>query len=403
MPALQTHWQEDVAHQSALPERVLDWPTALGLLQTNNLKLRSARIDITNSLELTRQVFKDLIPTLDLRAGAGNSIANLPVSSLNDVTFNIDSIFNIPGVVNFNARLFAGRLEVLRATTACRLVEREQTINLYKLFLQARENDELAAELKSERLLADGVRRADELSGELMLKEIKTRELLLAKDRDDFQGSLGDLLMNRQFHWVLTTSNLPAFDYETHPLRLNDTNRVAQLQTRLVALELVGAWAQIKGIKLQYWPELTIFVTGPSVFQVANGHGQFWSSSDIFAEADFFWTIDTRGYVGLQLRQTRRQQELQAAQLRQDSQALIDRLLSAQRMAGSLGKQIEQLDQLISLLGQFPQDVDFNSIVQAAESNRSLREQRLKLRRDLAELNTLFWFVDEQRWPALSL
>lgn len=403
MPPLHARWQADVAHQSALPERSLDWPAALALLHANNSKLRGARNDITNSFELARQVFKDLIPTIDLRAGAAKSLSDLPATSLSDVTFNIDSIFNVPGVVNFNSRLFAGRLEVLRAKTAYRLAEREQTIDLYKLFLEAHENDEAAAELKAERKLAEGVLRADQLSGQLMLKDIKTRELLLVKDREDFQGRIGDILMNRDFRWILTTNGLPAFDYNINPLHLNDTNHVAQLQTRLVAIELVGAWAQIQGIKLQYWPELTIFVTGPSVFQISNGHAQFWSASDIVAEADFFWTIDTRGYVGLQLRQTRREQELQAAQLRQDSQKLIDQLIAAQRTESSVHEQIKQLDQLIPLMQQFPQNVDLNSIVQAAESNRSLREQRTKLRRELAELDTLFWFVDDPRWPATAL
>lgn len=401
MPELHARWQADVAHQSALPERTLDWPAARALLLSNNLKLRSARAAITNSQDLARQVYKDLIPTVNLRSGVSQSLKNLPATSINDVTFNIDSFFNVPGVVNFNSRLFAGRLQLLRAKTACQLAEREQTIELYKLFLEARENDEQAAELKSERLFANAVQRADELAGQLMLKEIKTQQLLLTKSREEFQSRLGDLLMDRQYRWILITNGLPEFNYETKPLPLKDTNRVAQLQTRLVALEFVAAWAQIKGIKLQYWPELTIFVTGPSVYQIENGQSQFWSAANIVSEADFFWSIDTRGYVGLQLRQTRREQELQAAQLQQDSRALIDRLLAAQRLAGSLLEQIKQLDQLISLIAVIPQDSDFNSILQAADSNRSLREQRSKLRHELAELNTLFWFVDEQKWSPL--
>ncbi len=170
---------------------------------------------------------------------------------------------------------------------------------------------------------------------------------------------------------------------------------------RLVALELVRAWAQIHGIKLQYWPELTIFVSGPSAFQSVNGETHFWSSSDVVATADFFWTLDTRGYVSLQLRQTRREQELEFAQLRMDSDELIQRLLAAQRLGGSLRTQIEQLDRLISALNNVPQDLDLNSLIQAMESNRSLRFQRFKLRRDLAELDTLFWFVDEQQWGGI--
>ncbi|HZQ45836.1 MAG TPA: hypothetical protein VFC07_02395, partial [Verrucomicrobiae bacterium] len=51
MPVLHARWQADVARQAALPERTLNWPQALALLRSNNLKLRSARVDITNSQE----------------------------------------------------------------------------------------------------------------------------------------------------------------------------------------------------------------------------------------------------------------------------------------------------------------------------------------------------------------
>ncbi len=402
LPGLESAWQAAVARQADLPRRVLDWPEAVALLETNNLKLRSARYGITNAQELAGQVFRDLIPNVDLRAGASKSITSIPGLSFDDVTFNIDSFFNVPGVVNFNARLFAGRLEVLRARAAYQLARREQSIELYKAFLESQEDDEIAGELKSERVLADAVRRADEFSGELMLKDIETRELSLDKSRESLQSTLGQLFAEAQFRWVLNTNGLPDFRYADQPLPLADTNRVARLQINLAALELVRAWAQIKGIKLQYWPELAIFVTGPSVFQVANGQNSFWSASQVIASANFFWTLDTRGYVRLQLRQTRREQELELAQLRQDSLDLVNRLLTAQRLAISLRRQLGELDRLIGMLDQVPQDMDIDSMLQAADSGRALRLQRYKLRHDLAEVNTLFWFVDETKWVAAN-
>ena len=82
--------------------------------RANNLKLRTARVGISNSVELARQVYKDLIPTVDLRSGYGQSLKNLPASTLNDDTFNIDSFFQHPRrAVNFNARLFAGRSSIV--------------------------------------------------------------------------------------------------------------------------------------------------------------------------------------------------------------------------------------------------------------------------------------------------
>lgn len=400
LPALHAHWQADVARQFALPERTLDWSQALALMQANNLKLRAARVDITNSQELATQAYRDLIPTINLRSGVTRSIAGFPSTAFDDVTFNVDSFFNVPGFVNFSTRVFAGRLTLLRSRTAYKLTEREQTIELYKIFLQAQDNAEQADELKSDLLLADAIGKADAFSGQVMLKEIRSRQLSLEKSRENFQAQVSTILADQQYHWSLVTNGLPQFDYEDHPLALNDTNSVAQLQTRLVALEFVAAWAQIHGIKLQYWPELAIFVGGPSVYQRVNGQNQFWSSADVTASANFFWSIDTRGYISQQLRQTRREQDLQAAQLQLDSRALIAQLIAAQRLAGSLRDQFTQLDKFLDLLGTVPQDADLSSIIRNADLNRTLRYQRFKLRQDLAEVNTLFWFVDERKWDS---
>ncbi|MDB6122155.1 MAG: hypothetical protein JWQ71_1148 [Pedosphaera sp.] len=402
LPQLRAQWQADVARQSSLPGRSLDWPQALALLKANNLKLRSARTDITNTAELATQPYRDLIPTINLRSGATRTVANVPTTTFDDVTFNIDSFFNVPGVVNFNSRIFGGRLAVLRSKAAYQLAEREQTIELYKAFIQAQEQSQYVSELKSQQALADAVQKADPLAAQVLLKDLNSQQLSLEKSADILQSRVGELVGDLKYRWVLTTNGLPNLAYDQNPLPLADTNRVARLQMRLVALELVRAWAQIHGIKLQYWPELTIFVSGPSVFQRIGGKSQFWSSKDIQASADFFWTLDTRGYISQQLRQTRREQELQIAQLHMDSEALIDKLLAAQKLSGSLRAQAEQLDELISVLDKVPKTFDFNSILQTAETSRSLRRQRFELRRNLAELDTLFWFVDEQKWASLN-
>src|SRR5947207_11322753 len=71
---LRGQWTTNLLHQARLPEQTLDWPAATALLRAQNLKLRSARFEITNSQESVRQVFKDLLPTLDLRANVSRSL-----------------------------------------------------------------------------------------------------------------------------------------------------------------------------------------------------------------------------------------------------------------------------------------------------------------------------------------
>jgi hypothetical protein len=317
---------------------------------------------MTNAVENVRQVFKDLLPTLNFRSGVSESIRELSTIGLDDVTFSIDSFFNIPGVVNMSTRLFGARLALLRAQTVYELAVREQTLELYKTFLDAQEHRELAAQLETEKAFAQAVQRADAISGDALMRDINGRVLAHEKEGEGLQAKVSDLLGGREWRWNLITNGMPGFSYDSAPLPLGDTNRVAQLQMRLVAIEIAGAWAREVGIKLQYWPEVNVFVTGPALYQRVNGVTRSWRPDEIVLRGDFFWRIDTRGYVSRQLKQARREQILQLNQIQQDSLALVDKLLS-----------------LLDLY-------------------RNLREQDRKLRREIAELNALMWFVDEQKW-----
>jgi hypothetical protein len=403
IPEIRSQWASNLTQQISLPEQTLDWAEAVSLLRTRNLKLLAGRMEITNSQESLRQVFKDLIPTLDLRANVNRSLRSLATTSFDDVTLSADSFFNVPGIVNMNARLFSARLTLLRARMVYRLAEREQLIELYKSFLSFQEQRELETQFMAEERLAATIEKADSLAGQVLLEELKTRRLGLEKQRETVQASVGDLLGERGRRWKLLTNGWPVLSYTGEPLPLEDTNRVAQLQMKLVAIELVAAWAQVRGIKLQYWPELTIFVTGPPLYQRASGVQHFWSVGEIRASADFFWRLDTRGYVARQLRQARRDQTLQRARLRQETLSLMDKLLAAQKLTVYLQEQLGQLQQFIPILENGAPPQDYAGILKAVEVTRSLRDQERKLRRDLAELNTLFWFVDEEAWEKAGM
>lgn len=398
VPELQRHWQTSALHQASLPERVLNWNDAVDYLLINNLKLRRARVEITNAHENYRQVFKDLLPQIQVRSGISQTIGELSATTWDDVIFDIYGFFNVPGLVGLNTRHFAARLAVIRAHTLYELAKREQIIELYKLMLAYGEHQDALAALVAEQQFADAVRTVDEISGQVLLREGEQRDLALVRDAEALQQRAGELLGDRTWRWVLVTNGAPAFAYASEPLPIADTNRVAQLQLRLVAIELVAAWARVTGIKLQYWPEMRLFVTSPPIYRRRGGVETFFDAEDIRLTADVFWRLDLRGQISKQLRQTRRDQELQVARIRQEALALIDRILAAQKLVDDLRAEISQLNQLIPIVEGIAPPADFAGIVKAAETRRSLRDQERRLRRELAELNTLFWFVDEQKW-----
>ena len=398
IPELRTQWQTSAVHQASLPERVLDWNAALVFLRDHNLALRRARIEITNAHENYRQIFKDLLPQINLRSGISQSIGEISGTTWDDVIFDVYGFLNVPGFVSLNTRHFAARLTVIRAYTLYELVQRERTIELYRLMLTFAEHQDALAALEIEQRFAAAVRSADDVIGQVLLRDAEQRNLSLMRERDALQARAGDLFGDRRWHWTLSTNGVPAFAYDVEPLPVADTNRIAQVQLRLVAIELVAAWARVTGIKLQYWPEARLVFSAPPLYRRRAGDETFFDAEDIRLTADVFWRLDTRGQVSKQLRQTRRDQELQIARIRQESLALIDRILTAQRLLEDLRTEIAELNQLIPIVEGIAPQADFTSIVSAAETRRSLRDQERRLRREVAELNTLFWFVDEQKW-----
>ena len=396
---LRYEWQTNVIYQADLPERVVDWPTAVALMRENNLQLKQARLELKTAEESVRQVFKDLIPTLNLRSGISKQLTSLNQVTADDITFSADSFFSIPGVVNFSARLYAARLSYLRALTAYRLAEREQIIDLYRLFYGAEELRENNTRFSIQRSTANAMEQVDPFNGRLMLTEVRSRELVNAREGETLQDRAATLLGSRDYHWIFSTNGVPELRYHEEPLPLTDTNRVAQLQLKLLAIELEAARATLQGLKLRYWPELNIFITGPPIYQRYAGQELWWDADALRMNADLFWSIDTRGQIRRLIRQTARQQALQLERYREETLALMNRLLFTQQLIDSIEEQLTRVTVQMDVLLSVPPPRDFLALQQYAENYRTLNQEQFRLKRELSELNALFWFVDEAAWP----
>lgn len=399
MDQLRVDWQTNLVRQANLPEQKIDWPTARRMMLEKNLKLRQARTDVTNAIENYRQIYRELLPTLNARAGVAKNLASLNTISPDDVSFSADSFFNVPGLVNFASRLYVGKLTMTRARTAYQLAEREQTIELYRLFTGVQEQQVEVDKLNVQRANASAMSRIDPFTGRMLETELQVRETSAVKADRDLQQRASDLLSSYDYKWVLLTNGLPEFHYNTDPLPLNDTNRVAQLQLRLFALELEAARLTLIGIRMRYWPELNIFVSGPPVYQQFAGGGSWWDASQVRGSADLFWQIDTRGYVSRQLKQTKRSQALQRERFENESLSLMDRLIFTQDLMKRSQEQLNRTDKEIAFMLAVPPVQNFASVQKYIEDYRALSQQQIRLRREMAEFNALFWFMDEDAWP----
>jgi hypothetical protein len=301
--------------------------------------------------------------------------------------------------VNFASRIYVGKLQMLRARTAYALIEREQTIELYRLFMGAQDFQVELDKLKVQRANASAMRQIDPFTGRMLETELEVREIAAQKESQTLQQRASDALGLYTYKWFLTTNGLPELRYNAEPLPLTDTNRVAQLQLKLVALELEAARMTILGVKLRYWPELNIFISGPPVYQRVAGGDLWWDAEQVRGSADLFWQLDTRGYISRQIKQTRRSQALQKEKYEQESLALMDRLIFTQDLLKRTQEQLDRTDKEIQFLLATPPSQNFLSVQKYIEDYRQLTQQRIRLRHEVSEFNALFWFMDEQAWP----
>jgi len=401
LPLVQRTWQAQVHQQANLPEQTLDWNQAMALARAGNLKLRAARVEITNAQENVRQIYKNFIPTLNLNSGVSRTFVGLPDISPSDVTFNINSFFNIPGLFSLSRQSFGARLTLIRAEAALALQERTMAMDLFKLFPRAVHTQKRTSDIQLQIQVAKDWLALDPTLGARQLTELTKERVNIMKEAQTLNQQIGELLGDQSHYWKIVTNGLPVLDYANFPL--SDTNRVGQLQMRLTAIELAGALARQQGIKLQYWPELSIFVSGPPVIQRNAGGDQFWDVEQVRVNANLFWQLDTRGLVALQLRQQQRQEELQRERLQQESRALITKLLTAQQFLRTAQEQHERLARQSTLLANLPAPADFSGWQQIVAARRALEEESHNLQAQKNELQTLFWFLDDEKWPADAL
>jgi hypothetical protein len=394
----QADWETNVAHQASLPQWELDWPAAFELMFEGNPRLRQLRIERTNAQENVRQIFRDLTPTLNFRTGFTQSIRNLGATTFDDVTFSIDSFFNIPGLVNFGARYYIARLLHFRAETVYALGEREQAIELYRLFHLAQDAQEQAGYVEAQRDVAAALAEIDPFTSQMMMTQLDIREIGIVREINMVQQRAGELFGDLSYRWIFSTNGLPELRYHLEPIPIQDPERVAHLQILMAAIELEVARAQLAGMKLRYWPELTMFVTAPPIYQRAFGQERFWDLRDVRLSANLFWSIDTRGQIARTVRQTKRSQELQRERIRQEGLALVDRLLLTQSLLEASVEQAGRVDAQFEVLRQFPPEQNFLALQKYSDDLRALADQQRALRREIVDLQTLFWFVDEEAW-----
>lgn len=380
--AVAERWRA-LASQPARAITLLDWPDAVQRMEAGNLKLIKARESVRATEERLRQVPRNLIPELNLNFFANPNYDNLAAGGLGATYFFIGGLINLPNPLQYHYQAAQAELACLQARVNAEILRRDLQAKLYRLFRQASRLDAGdARRLALQRL--DDATHDHPFAQQIASLDATSRQHWLSLESD-----LADLLGDYSRRWrPRGDSPLPVMDYAAHPPALDGDHHFGALQITQAALQLVVLDAQKAGLLIGEWPQVSVLLSAPPIYQRSAGRDSYLSLDDLRLSLFAAYTTDLRGSRSLNRRQAARQREITRHELDVAMQATMVRL----RNALELGRDLR--DKRLRLL-------DAAGLLRAAgdlTSAYALQQQADDIQEQLDDLNLSFWVLDDPRW-----
>lgn len=379
------------------PTRALNWSDAVALLQAQNQTLRQFHDAVLTSEERLRQINRNLIPGAAITANLSKGLTQLGDLHGDDAALSLYGFFNVPGLIQWRMQHYAGELELLRATWARDLKSRELTIQLRELFVRATLLEQRRRQLALAQRWAQPGPFALNLEASPQKLEHESLLMSLRREADALQDAIAEILGDASFEWTLTAADLPAFDYVAAGLDLHDPARFGGLYRRLQAAELEGARLRQRGVKLQYWPDLTINLSSPPIYQSPGGAS--WTADALMLNLSASVPLDLRGNISQQLRETKRDFARLETKLREQNARTLTGLMRAREALRLNTRQLRLADARFEALRSLPTAQSPARTRDNLERLFALDQQRTSLLLEKTQLESLFWLLDESRWP----
>ncbi len=388
--------QAQAAALADRPARTVTWPDALALMQAHNQTLRQSHDALITSRERLRQVNRDLIPGAAVTGTLTKALSQLGDLNGDDAALSLYGFFNVPGLIQWRMRHYAGELEVIRAEWALELKTRELTLQLRELFVRT----ELLAQRRRQLALAQRWPQPGPLSLSLDAspQKLEHETLLwsLRREADSLQDALAEILGNASVEWALDPAGLPRFDYADADLDLQDIARFGGLYRRLQATELEGARLRQRGITLQYWPDLSLNLSSPPFYQSRGGPS--WSADSLVLNLGASVPLDLRGSLAQQRHETQRDFARLEAKLREQNTLTLTGLARARESLRLNARQFRLTEARLAALRSLPAAQSPARTRDNLERLLALDQQRTSLLLEKTQLEALFWLLDESRW-----
>ncbi len=393
-----------VRRTTAFPHREvrsLNWPQALDLMQRHNLALLRADEERDRARRGIGQVYKKLLPYVQLQVGINKRVNELDSLSFDDVRWDLNAYAVLSGLLTLDRDVYAAELSYMRSNLVRELVLREKTVELHRHFITSRQL-QLAHQrlLESERILSGFPAPRRSLQSvpatvDSLREQVRALQAKLG-------GELTDLLGLTSVQVELKDENLPEVDYAKTALVPEDVKRVGVLRRKLLAIELVGAQARVRGAKLQYWPDLSAFLTSGSLWTTTGGQTVWWSSEELRLSVNAFLPIDLNGAIRDRVREAKTDMEFLKRAVELKESALVSEFDDKRRALAQVEREVGEQERKRALLMQLISIEGADNLGERLRQWTEIESERERAVDQRSRLNSFFLFFDEAFWTGPS-
>jgi hypothetical protein len=390
--------QVQYAENRGRPEHILDWNTALRLLEQRNPQLKRGKVRLQD-IEKERKNFalRELSPRISAVANLSSALGEIANLSSDSLGIRLLGGIQIPDPLSLYGRRYALELEYYLTKLQYEELVRRTYADLYETFLTQETVDyELSTDPEPEVAptasnLASALRRR--LSEGTDRSEIET-----ARRNGVLQRRINTLLNSPGQNYRLDYETLPELNYPQRFQRLKFRNGFGLLALKQSAGEIESSRAQLQQTRLDRYPSLNVSASLPTLYDSNADSAPEFEDIRLFSGAN-----DSFEFTGREAR------SLRSAEQR--AQFVRDRIqLGLEREASNLKqlklryrnylKEEKLLKRQLAYYKNNPPLGSAELLRNRIDEVGRLRARLFRLRNYRHRLEMEFWVWDEQYWDS---
>ncbi len=364
--------------------RVLDWDTAVKILQARNTQLRREQTRIENLKRERDEQWKTWLPQVGVYANLFSSLSELGNLAFSDPSIAVTAPLNIPDPVSEKARAFENALSYLQAIDNEKLTYRRLIARLHGIYSNA---ERLEARMKADKIETGSVAEG--------LRALESKEAYKEQMRG-LSSQMVQILNLPGEQPYPDADTRPRVDYSRRINKLVPGKNYGRLAVSLMAYQIEGALLSEKGIKLGRWPSLALSAASPALYDSSRENDSEYFNPD---QISLYGSL-TKSYefTGSEVRNIETAEQntrfvKENLRLNMDREArewerLRNRyrqLLATQEVAEQRLARIRRSDSEASAFG-------------GLVAVRSAQAQLLAARQSKEQLDMQIWIWDESKW-----